>query len=383
MATRTTESNPSEASERRGGRRRALFGAAAALVGISGVGFLACEDVPPFDPTALLTFSVEVVDGELGTAASPIPYNAQVLEFTLDIKALRANGEVDTAYNGDVHLTVGPRGHLTKDQPEWVKLQKGVAEAVTVKIEKAHGEVAIWVEDIGDDDDPGTYATGLTPSIHVGNPTVRQVQETDKFRTSALDGDFIRFNLEGRTAVVTGVMNDGFYMSDLSEPEAVYNSIFVFTHSRPQGVETGSRIATLSGTAEDFFGFTEVSFPSWKVDGRTDLPEPVELTAAMLTDNDVMESYESAFVVVRNVTVCPMGESFATFGQWVVLVDPGGDCGGDGAITVLSSYTVPWFDPPEHVGETIPEIRAALRYHLSASPPWILYPRQDDDITAP
>lgn len=380
---RSTNARESSTRTGRGGRLRGLIVAGAALTAVGLAGFLACEEVAPFDPAALQTFEVSVIEGEVGDTKAPIPYNAQVLEFTVDIRALRGDGEVDTSFTGDVHVAVGPRGRLAKDQPEWIKLQDGVAEAVTIKIERAHGEVAIWIEDIGDDDDPGTYATGLSPSIHIGNPTVRQVQETDKFRTSALDGDFVRFNLDGRTAVVTGVMNDGFYTTDLSEPEGVYNSIFVFTHSRPHGVETGSRIVSLAGTAEDFFGFTEVSFPSWKVDGRTDLPEPIELLPAHLANNNTMESYESSLVEVRNVTVCPTGEGFATFGQWVVLLDPSGDCGGEAAITVLSSYTVPWFDPPAHVGETLPVVRGALRYHLSARPQWILYPRQEDDIVAP
>jgi len=329
-----------------------------------------------------LTFEVDITEGDAGTAQSPIPFSSEPIELGLDIRAVDRDGELADWFEGTVHLDVAPRGRLARGEgrpPEEVTLSGGVAEGVPVHVERLHGDCSIWVEDVGTEEEPGSWATGLSPTIRVADPTIRNVQETDLYLSSALKGDFLEVNLEGRIAVVTGVFPDGFYVTDTSEEGYLWSAAYAYTHSRPD-VELGDRIAALSGTADEFYGFTELGFPSWRTEGTADLPEPVLLTADLVDDNGAMEMYESGLVELRDVVVCPIGEAYATYGQWKVLVDPEGSCGGGGSIDVVSAYTVPGFDPAGRVGESIELVRGNLRYHSSADPGWIVYARFDGDI---
>ena len=318
---------------------------------------------------------------QFGEIGDPLPF-AATMAFTFDIEALDHDGEVATWFDGDVHLAVNPVGELAGGQPEWITIQNGRADGVQIEIAGVHGQAAIWVEDLGEPDDPGSYATGASPKLLVGNPTLRNLQETDNHRVSPLNGDYVTVDVEDRDVVVTAVTNDGFYASDKGDP--LWGGVFVFTHSRARGVDEGDRVVSLSGTAVEFYGFTELGFPSWLTKGTSELPPPALLEAATVSSDEMMEPHESGLVEVRDVTVCPPGADFATFGQWVVLLDSAGSCdSGEGAITIVSAFTVDWFDPYEHAGETVARITGNLRYHSSATPSWIIRPRRNDDMQLP
>lgn len=322
-----------------------------------------------------MSFEVELRSGATGSNTQPLPFvGAKSLQ--LDISAIGHDGQ-RLPWSGDVHLTVAPVGRLGPGAPQWISLVDGRATGVGVALEALHGKAHLWVEEIGSEEEPGSYATGLSPTLFVANPTIRNLQETENHRTNPLEGDFVQVDLEGRDAIVTAVTNDGFYVTDKSD--LAWGSVFVFTHSRPGNLASHDRIVQLSGTSEEFFGFTELSFPSWKVDGVSEAIDPVLLAPEMVDDDSVMEQYESGLVEVRNVTVCPPGEDFRNFGQWNVLVDPAGNCGsGAGTVVVLSAFTVDWFDPSEHVGRTLRHVVGNLRYH--SSPGWILRPRDEHDL---
>ena len=340
------------------------------------------QEIPRTQERGPTSFRLEPAPGDrFGEIGDPLPF-ASSMTFTFDIAALDHDGEVATWFDGDVHLAVNPVGELADGQPDWITIQNGRADGVQIEIAGVHGQAAIWVEDLGEPDEPGSYATGASPKLLVGNPTIRNLQEIDNHRVSPLAGDYVTVDVEDRDVVVTTVTNDGFYASDKGDP--LWGGVFVFTHSRPRGVEVGERVVQLSGTAEDFYGFTELGFPSWLTQGETDVPPPALLDVATVASDEMMEPHEAGLVEVRDVTVCQPGVDFATFGQWVVLLDSTGNCeSGEGAITVLSSFTVDWFDPNEHVGERVARITGNLRYHSSATPTWILIPRGNDDIQLP
>jgi hypothetical protein len=324
------------------------------------------------------SFRVEVVEGNVGEQDEPLTFAAQI-DFVLDITATDHKGQVADWFDGEVHLDVNPVGELADGMSEWVTIEAGKAENVPVSIAGVHGPAAIWVEDKGELDKPGSYATGASPRLFVGDPLLADLQVTDNHRVSPLAGDFVDVELAGREVVVTAVTNDGFYISDKGAPD--YGGLFVFTHSRARGVETGDRVIQLAGTAEDFFGFTELAFPSWQTSGKLPLPQPIVITPQMTADDAAMERLESGFVEIRNARVCQPGADFASFGQWSAIVDDTGNCDTlEGAITIVSSFTVEWLDPNEHVGKTISRITGNLRYHSSAEPAWILRPRDNDDV---
>src|SRR6185295_2180192 len=82
--------------------------------------------------------------------------------------------------------------------------------------------------------------------------------------------------------VVTRVASDGFYVTDVlgSEVSRGYNSVFAFNFSTPAGMRVCDHVDYLAGTANDFFGFTELSFPSYKLSfpiagtDSCEVPEP-------------------------------------------------------------------------------------------------------------
>lgn len=332
---------------------------------------------------APLSFKVDIA-GEVGTPDAPLAYSSEPQTFSLDIRAVDDAGEPATWFSGQVQLDVAPRGRLAPGQPAEVKLQDGVALGVPVALVRAHGATNIWVEDRGTDDAPGSYATGLSPTIHVAHPTLRQINETDIPDSSPLDGDFVKVNGDGRTLVVTGIAVDGFYLTDLSESAGGFNAIFAHTHSRPKGVEQGSVIEDIIGTVVEFYGFTELGFPTYRVGGKLENLVPLALTADLVDQDLEMEKLESRLVEVRDVTVCPLGDGYASFGQWVVLVDPAGNCStGKGGVNVVSALSAAGFDPADHVGKTLKRVTGDLRYHAAARPSWLLYTRSDADIETP
>jgi hypothetical protein len=358
------------------------------IVLVAALAAVGCQREIVVDDPGPLTFEVQVVDGGVGTAQAPLPFSHTPFTLTLDVAAIDKDGAPAGWFDGRLHLRVAPRGKLADGQSEWIDVVGGVAHGVPVMIQDLHNEANIWVESVGTDAAPGNYATGLSPDLWAANPTIRNVQEVTPdpvlptWETSALEGEFVIIDLTDRTAVVTGVTNDGCYVTDTTEPGLSYSSIYVYNFSRPE-VEVGDRIVSLSGTADEFFGFTELSFPSWKADGTAAVPSPVVIDALNVDDDNALEAYESALVEVQDVEVCPVGADFYTYGQWTVLVDPAASCAGaTGLVNVVSAFTAAEFDPAAHVGETLPIVRGNLRYHSSAAPSWMIYVRSAEDIVA-
>lgn len=358
----------------RAGLFATLLLSAAALLPACHVAIEQHQDTLP------LTFKVTVRE-PVGAADAPLLYTTTPQTFTLDIQAVEFDGAPADWFEGEVYLDVAPRGRLANGQSRTVTLKKGKASGVPVAIQKVHGASNIWVEDRGTDDKPGSYATGLSPTIHVTDPTLHDISETTNIATSALAGDFVRVETANRRLVATGIAVDGFYLTDLDDPTASFNAIFAHTHSRPKGVEQGDLIEEIIGTVEEFYGFTELGFPTYKVGGHIDTIPTTQLTPALLADDLAMEKLESRLVEVRDVTVCPLGDGYSTFGQWVVLLDETGDCdSGTAGITVVSALSATMFTPEPLQGKTLRRITGDLRYHVAANPPWIMYTRSDADI---
>ena len=350
---------------------------------LTALSIAGCQKKISTDDPGPLTFQVDLVAGEIGSAKDPIPFTHESFTLVFDVSAIDDKGEIATWFNDQVRVRVNPRGNTVEGQQAWFQVNNGVATNVEVALKDVHGTATVWFEHAASDEQVGHYATGLSPVITAVNPTIRNIQEVEvgKHQTSALRLDFVEVDLVGRTGIVTGVTNDGFYMTDLSEAGYEYSSMYVYNHSRPE-VEMGDRLVQLNGTVDEFYGFTELGFPSWKLEGTAPMPDPIMLADDMVDLDDEMEKYESALVEIQNVTVCPMGEAFATYGQWVVSLAPGGSgcSSGHGLVNIVSAYTIIDLDPADIVGEVLPRITGNLRYHGSAAPNWIIYTRGPQDI---
>ncbi len=367
------------------GIKSVLISTAVLIAGLLIIQAISCEEELDGMLAGPLSFEVTFEDGtEAGSKNNPLAFSKDVMELKINIRAIDQDGATADWFDGEVHIDVNPTGNLVKRQEEWVELRNGLsAEPFTVNIENAHGKTYIWVEDTGTDDVPGSYATGLSPEIWIKNPTIRNTQETDLVTTSPLKGDFVEINTSGRVLYVTGVSTDGFYVTDISEPDDIFNGMYIYSHSRPSGVEDGDCLGQLSGTSDEYYGFTELGFPSWKT---TKCPSnvsmaPVPIDSAALDDDLIMEQYESRLIKISNPTVCPMDErdekSFEIYGQWRVAVE-GGDCDSDSGTIVVYSLPDSGFDPRDNVGETVQFgdcdkcIEGNLRYHVA--PKWMIYP---------
>jgi cytosine/adenosine deaminase-related metal-dependent hydrolase len=105
------------------------------------------------------------------------------------------------------------------------------------------------------------------------------------------------------TAIVqNGGSDNGFFVQD--ESLADYTGIFVFTGNTVPTVEVGNRV-TLSATFEDFFGLSELTFPTVTVDDPgTVLPfVPVAIADPATLAGTAAEAYESMLVSIGSVSI--------------------------------------------------------------------------------
>ena len=363
-------------SMRRIATSRGRFGLGAlTLLGLS-VGGTACKVMIERPASAgPSTLQVDLLEGDVGSDETPIAFGAPH-RYRFDVKALRADGSLYEDFEGRVHITVGPNGAVLSDA--YVDFVGGQAVDVEVELERVHGDVQVWFEDVNPAGE-GSYATGLSPTLHIAHPTIRNLQETDDIEANALEGDFVNLRAADRNLVVTDTTNNGFHVTDLDDD--AFNSLFVFTFSAPRGLEVGSRITYLDGTADEFLGLTELSFPAYKAEGELAVPDPVLLDVTTINDELAMEALEASLVEARDLIVCPTDADFDVYGQWTALLSPSGSCADAiDAITVVSTFTVPSFDPKASTGETVRRITGILRYVGPANPPWILTPRFEDDL---
>jgi hypothetical protein len=338
------------------------------LIIVLGLGALAVScssEFPSFGAQSRI--EVIITAGEKGSRDARIPISLlQPKPYTVTLRALRPDGSVDTGFNGFVRATVKPgsissvRGAGASGRN--VQLTGGVAENVILDVLGAYGDTRIWIEDIGyvpadpvrqpppacangaDDDgdnnvdfpaDPGcafanddseaegSFATGTSEILFFQSPRVSDVRgylgggtatpfphEQIQLDTGWRGGKTFLFDV-----VVTGVTSSGFYVTDLENdlnPKRGYNSLYVFTFSSPARIRACDRLKALSGTMVDFFGYTEMTFPTWLVEEWDPgvpgvrpparpclIPEPSLLTPATITDQNQSALFQRESALVR------------------------------------------------------------------------------------
>jgi len=273
--------------------RRALWGTlglgALALAGLAAgpcVEQRALENgLSSFRVTVL---QVDGVTGGLGTRGSPydVPEGDIELAFTAD--AIDQRGMRMTDFAGEVALKVTP-GEIVA--PATVTFAAGQA-AGRVTVRKVFGRVALWLEDVQWVDGPpaqagldsvpqrapvGTWAAGVSNLVHFKNPSLRQVQYQPEWvlknDTSALPDRFVEFDCKAEQGapfddghgqlVVTGIFNEGFFVTDLADQGLGFNHLYAYSYSYPEDLDEGDRLDRLVGTTQDFSGCTQIGFPAW------------------------------------------------------------------------------------------------------------------------
>ncbi|MBX3264741.1 MAG: hypothetical protein KF782_34025 [Labilithrix sp.] len=235
-----------------------------------------------------------------------------------------------------------------------LRLTDGVSPETTVSVTNAYGTTYILADDLGyapvdalgdpppacsngiDDDgdglidfpaDPGcafanddsetggSYAQGASPPIFYHLPRVADVRGlkcTDPADTSTCSGS-------GKTPypkeqilldtgfhekpdgsqefdfdmVVTRISSDGFYVTDIKDERGGFNSVFSFNFNAPPRMRVCDRLRTFAGTATEFFGLTQISYPTWTLEEwdpqqrpclvpEPRVLEPIDITSATL-----------------------------------------------------------------------------------------------------
>ncbi|AKV02598.1 hypothetical protein AKJ09_09261 [Labilithrix luteola] len=148
-----------------------------------------------------------------------------------------------------------------------------------------------------DAEEGGTYAEGASPPIYFKLPRIADMRglrcvqrggvtdcsgngatpypkqqvliDTGYHEKAAEDGShFFAFDF---STVVTRLSTDGFYAMDIADgvrtpPFSGFNSVFAFNFSTPPLMRVCDRLQSFGGTASEFFGFTQISYPTWTLE---------------------------------------------------------------------------------------------------------------------
>ncbi|MBW2526518.1 MAG: hypothetical protein JRI23_20220 [Deltaproteobacteria bacterium] len=277
--------------------------------------------------------------------------------WAFTVTSLDAEGQQDTSFNGYVRIDVEPGSVRTIETADPglsdgrnIRLVNGFAEG-TAYATAMFGPTRLWAKDIGyvpapdgvvptcangvDDDgdvmvdypqDDGCafaddmseegarYIAAVSQPVYYALPTIADLQG----RGAKTPYGAVAMQIDTdvpHTVVVTRVSSNGFFVTDLADMyqpadgSGGYNHLFAYNFNTPEGMQVCDEVTFLSGTASEFFGFTEISFPSFEVnylnaDGvpfgppECQVPEPtlIDPTVISPTDPVEMEKLESGLV---------------------------------------------------------------------------------------
>lgn len=290
-------------------------------------------------------------------------------KFLLTVEAIAPSGARDTAFNGYARVSVLPGTVLSvlgdRSEGRNVRLENGLVTGQKVHVIGAFGPSRIIVEDLGynpgdptdpsklpkcadgidNDDDglidfpadpgcafsnddsetPGSFAAGASLSLNYALPTVPEVQGFGAGTPFAQEGVQLDTTPPRSDLVVTRVASNGFYVSTVTESTDAqgqpitlpidYGSLFVFNFGLPEGVLVCDRVTYLSGTMDEFFGYTGMNFPSFEVEPfladpaaktpnkRCRVPQPVQLGPQDVSNNATLEKIEAGLVRIRSAHI--------------------------------------------------------------------------------
>jgi hypothetical protein len=329
--------------------RRLTVAAMASLAVLSG----SCQDGYFGSVRAGRRLSVELVEpSDPGSRTEPLAISVQVPRtFRIKVRALTETGATDTAFNGYVRLSSKPGAIEPIDGVEAegrnLLLVDGESLEVDVRVANAYGTTHILADDLGyipvdplrdpppacadglDNDgdglidfpaDPGcafanddaeqgsSYAQGASPPLFFGLPRVadvrgltclpevgcsgtgftpyqrEQIQIDTGFRETPEGDTRYAFDL-----IVTRISSNGFYVTDTKDVRGGFRSIFAFNFNAPPRMRVCDRLRSLNGTATEFFGFTQVSYPTWTLEEWDPqerpclVPEPTVLSPGVMS----------------------------------------------------------------------------------------------------
>jgi hypothetical protein len=264
-----------------------------------------------------------------GTRLQPRPLSINSPEsFRVVVRAVDKDGNIDRSYDGYVRMSAKP-GALERIGADGrnLKLTNGESPETEVRLVNGYGPTYILADDLGylpkdpvgdpppacangvDDDNDGkvdfpadegcafanddtegggTYSQGASPPIFYQLPRVADMRglRCDAANVCSgagitpypkeaisLDTGFHEKAAGGKASfgfdfdlVVTRISSDGFYVSDIKDTRGGFNSVFTFNFNAPPRMRVCDRLKTFAGTATEFFGLTQISYPTWTLE---------------------------------------------------------------------------------------------------------------------
>jgi hypothetical protein len=305
-------------------------------------------------------------------------------------------------------------------EPEWLlsrfDLSEGKAPAVSLPLTSPaiFGRLTLNIEE------PQSRAEGATPPIFFPNPTISQIVKpldvtaANASFCNAFLGRQIIFDTSASPTgklVVSSVFQNAVSVSDSGA--AAYNSIYIFTFSRPSTYLIKGRVLErVAGAVAKFNGMTQVANPTISASDelrRELVPAPVELTAARRptqttnsAENQWLGQYIAAPVRITGI-VCETEKDQSRHDNWLkyntVTINQTGDnnpesvngCGGVNTTMYIpptrfnvqfSGKGVAGFDPAVQAGQEM-TITGMLQNGVSKSGKtifWTVVVREESDV---
>jgi hypothetical protein len=322
----------------------------AALVSAVAMGPAGCSDGwgHPGALGPALVVELKNADKVAGTRLNALPLSVDVPSpFHIVVRATLPDGSVDKSFNGYVRISAKPGAieRITSADSDGrnLKLTNGESPDTEVNLVNGYGTTFILADDLGyepvdptrqpppacangvDDDGDnktdypaddgcaypnddteagGTYSQGSTPPIYYQLPRIADARGLSCSGATCSGGGATPYPKEpilldtgyhqkadGSSTfdfdtIVIRVSASGFYLTDIKDTRGGFNSLFVFNFSAPPKMRVCDRLKTFAGTAAEFFGFTQISYPTWTLEEWDPqqrpclVPEPRVLTPA-------------------------------------------------------------------------------------------------------
>ncbi|MDP2315569.1 MAG: hypothetical protein Q8P41_21905 [Pseudomonadota bacterium] len=336
---------------------------------------LACSAYTPKERVEPAFIEVSLDGFAAGSREAPLPFTIDAFDVPITVRTLDVNG-APYAFEGDLKPKVRPG--VLESEP-WISISGGEWSG-SVSIRNGFGPTRIWLTDEGDkDEDSGraaSWGAGVSEAIWFESPTIAGFQTTDDPETNQLAGEFATIRVADRQVVVTAREAAGFWVTDIMDAPGTYNSVYVYTFSRPDDAyAVGARVTLLTGIDQEYLASTQLSFPTLETDGTTlEVPAAFELTSC---GDDEMEGLEGSRVRVSDGEIADTFveggvdyEDFLTYGQWPLSF---GSC----TVYVESGSTALEFDPSAYAGQVIPGVEGMVKQIFGK---WVLVVVDAEDI---
>jgi hypothetical protein len=370
---------------------------------------------PAVTPTTFLCPTM-TTPPDLGRPDSPVDRDQNF--FVVQVNAVDGNGVLKQDYNAAANVYIQFEGSVTPIRSPiipplaTVQLQGGLG-CLALTLPPAFNQTNIWIEDpttytvdAGHRIPVGTYATGASDPIYRPAPLISDVAFTNDpvEETSALNNKHVIIDQGdlNQPIVVTYVASGAFFVTDLGAggvgSDHPWGSIEMYTFSQPYGIQIGSQVSHLNGSVQNFLGLPELNFPVWTIERfdvdpvRAPLPKPHRIfhTDLMQTIPN-MAAYKSGLVELDTDSqdgwqICglngPNLTSYYKYGEWVLTKSPRGTCSLNDSFDIVTTATVPNFDPIANAGKKVCHIAGIMTLVVPAANInlWTITPRDAVDF---